>query len=159
MVSEKKKDVAKPWILFALIGLLILFRFLLAAGLGNTINSEAGYDDGWFVNSSYLHSYVTANSAWSMIKSPVYFVFLWFVRKSHIPLWFWSSLLWLAVSGLCWFIMSRLTKNRKILFFGFIFILFCPIAFDYRSGLKIYRSMFMAPWLGLFFESCLLLTG
>lgn len=33
MVSEKKKDVAKPWILFALIGLLILFRFLLAAGL------------------------------------------------------------------------------------------------------------------------------
>ncbi|WP_273234840.1 hypothetical protein [Ileibacterium valens] len=158
MVSEKKKDVAKPWILFALIGLLILFRFLLAAGLGNTINSEAGYDDGWFVNSSYLHSYVTANSAWSMIKSPVYFVFLWFVRKSHIPLWFWSSLLWLAVSGLCWFIMSRLTKNRKILFFGFIFILFCPIAFDYRSGLKIYRSMFMAPWLGLFFESCLLLT-
>lgn len=42
MVSEKKKDVAKPWILFALIGLLILFRFLLAAGLGNTINSEAG---------------------------------------------------------------------------------------------------------------------
>lgn len=47
--------------------------FLLAAGLGNTINSEAGYDDGWFVNSSYLHSYVTANSAWSMIKSPVYF--------------------------------------------------------------------------------------
>ncbi len=138
--------------------LVILLRFLLAAMLGNTINSHAAYDDAWFVNASYLRDYLGSESPWSMIKNPSFFLFLGFVRLSRLPFWFWTSLLWSAAAGLTWPILRRFTKNRILLSAGFIFLLFCPIAFDYRAGLKIYRAAFMAPWLCLFFESCLLLA-
>lgn len=73
------------------------------------------------------------------------------IGVSLFLLWFGAAIIWLRVFG-------KLTNSKLFLGFVFIFILYCPVAFDNWVGSRLYRNIIFAPitfiLLGLLFGLC-----
>ena len=115
---------------------------------------NAVYDDVLLLNYSHLNQHFHQWYVQSLSKDMGYPLFLFFVRLTHMPYRFWLAILWiLAAIIVIYAVNTFLIKNKKVLCFAYIFILFSPVAFDVICGQRIYRNAIMMPFTVIFLSS------
>ena len=128
------------------ISVLSLFRIYLGMNMPIYILLPGRFDDMLFIRYSNLKEHFYNWDYLSLSKDMSYSLFLYFVKISHISYKFWLSLLWIIAAILVIYtIYKYLTKNKFILTFFFMFILFLPVGFDNFCGQRVYRNAIITP--------------
>lgn len=139
---------------FGFIAIFSLLRIYLEMNLPIWFFKNAVYDDVLLLNYSHLNQHFHQWYVQSLSKDMGYPLFLFFVRLTHMPYRFWLAILWiLAAIIVIYAVNTFLTKNKKVLCFAYIFILFSPVAFDVICGQRIYRNAIMMPFTVIFLSS------
>ncbi|MCR5026525.1 MAG: hypothetical protein K6A34_03665, partial [Methanobrevibacter sp.] len=82
----------------------------------------------------------------TLAKTMSYPLFLFLVNISGLSYKFCLSVFWIIASlVLTYGIQKFVCKNKLVLLFSFVFIIFLPIAFDSWGGTRIYRNSILVP--------------
>lgn len=146
MINFKLNKNKLTIIFILIVGFLSLFRIYVGSNLQLWFVTTAHCDDLLLINYADLVGHFTNWNFESLVKNMSYSLFLSFVKFSGIPYSICLSILWVIAALLVLYVVYKfLTKNKIVLLFSFIFILFAPIGFDIATGLRIYRHAIMAP--------------
>lgn len=129
-----------------LLSLFSLFRLYLGMNLPIWLFPPAIYDDILMFDYSHLAEHFLNWNIQSLSKDIAYPIFLFFVRVSQISYKFWMTLLWIIAAILVTYgVYKFLSKNKRILIFSYLFVLFLPVAFDVLCGQRVYRNALITP--------------
>ena len=141
-------------IFISLIFIVSLFRILIGVNIPIWLVIGSYYDDLLLLDYSHLITHFTDWNIISLVKDLSYSIFLSFVRFSGLSYRFWISIMWIIAAVLMSYGIYRfLTKNKKVIFLAFLFILFLPMAFEVNFGLRIYRNAIQAPFTIIFLST------
>ncbi len=132
--------------------LAALLRIVLSRTLGSTFLSHEVCDDVLMLSYSALRSHFLEPQIYSMAKTMVFPLFLDVVHVSHVSYNIWLSLLYIAASLTLFYAVKRVFKSRALAAFAYFYFLFIPLAFDWWSGLRIYRNAIIPPFVTAFFS-------
>lgn len=128
-----------------------VLRIQLSNQLGIHFESHMIHDDALFIRYAGLIGHFKNPDYLSLVKYLGYPVFLNIVRKSPFNFITLVSILWIiAAIGLA-IVVRKISKRRIFGFLAYLYILFLPMAFDYRMGTKLYRNTIMAPLICIIF--------
>lgn len=151
MKKIKKRDVQNVLIMV----ILAIIRVVLGTKAGCFYSSAATYDDQLMAKYSMLYNHFYNPDAYSLVKTMVYPMFINLVYVLHIRYTIVISLIWVIDAYFVYHILNKITKNRLISMFFYIYTLFMYPAFDQWTGTRMYRNVLIAPFVLL--TICLLL--
>lgn len=130
----------------AVLSVFSLFRLYLGMNLPIWLFPNAIFDDILMFDYSHLYTHFHYWNIQSLSKDISYSLFLFFVKLSNISYKFWMTVLWLIAALLVIYGINKfLSKNKRILIFSFLFVLFLPVAFDILCGQRVYRNAIITP--------------
>jgi len=132
-------------------------RILISHIIGVVFFPSQICDDVLMLSYAGLGSHFTQPAVHAMSKTMVFPIFLDVVSVSHIPYHFWLSGLYIAAAAVTYLTVKRIFSSEKLALAAYIYILFIPAAFEYWTGLRIYRNAIVLPCVILLFA--LLLRG
>ena len=144
IASEAKKSIHRK-VFWISVSVLILFRLVLALGNPVWIDPDAIADDILMLNYANIFDHFAHWNSLSMAKTMSYPVFLGLVYVLGIPYNLAVGLLWAAAAFVTLWFFSHYVQNIYGRLLVFAFVLYCPVAFDIWTGLRIYRQGIVAP--------------
>jgi len=124
---------------------IILIRIIIAIKIPVWIDTNAWLDDVLMLRSADIFQHFENWDTFSMTKTMSFPVFLGFVYIARIPYTLAVCLLWVIGSLLALWFFKHFVESNICRLLIFTFILFCPVAFDTWTGLRIYRQAIIAP--------------
>ena len=131
--------------------ILAILRIRLSNQLGIHLESLEQYDDALFIRYAGLSGHLNSPDYLSLVKYLGYPVFLNIVRISPFNFITFLSIIWIFAAIGVTIVIRKITNNRIFGVLSYIYILFLPMAFDYRIGTKLYRNTIMAPFICIIF--------
>lgn len=142
--SDSVKIFLKHNYIYIIMIVAVILRVLLGYMMGGWHEVNALYDDGALMRGLSLER-LTAPDEWALIKHLGFSVFLGITAISKLPYTVMLSLFWALAALTIYFLVRKLTQNKWIQLFSFLYVLFLPIAFTSWGGLRIYRNAIIAP--------------
>lgn len=128
-----------------------VFRIVLADLLGTWYPPTQSVDDRLLVNYANLSSHFHNAGTYSLVKNMSYPLFLNFVHATGLTYTMVLAILWILAALSAAALFRKITSNRALLLFVYLFVLFTPAAFDSWIGTRLYRNSIQAPFTFLFF--------
>lgn len=122
-----------------------------------TYTNNGFFDDFQLLKAADLDQYFQTVT-WTTLNKTLSFP--WFLHLvSMIPFSLDTTLVlvWFGAAWLCWKMIRTAGIRKEWALFGFVFVLFCPCAFDNRTGIQLYRNILLAPCGFGFIELCSIL--
>jgi hypothetical protein len=160
-MSAKIYSKKTKYLIYAFVSLLAVIRIVIASkitlhtdgyNLSDAVNDDVlflnyAHLKNHFLNNSYLPEFgLYNNNSFALLKTMVYPLFLNLVHISCLQYYVFLSLMWVGIAIFSIFVFKNLTKNKIILAFIYIYILFFPSFFDMWTGTKLYRNSLFAPF-------------
>ena len=131
---------------FLIIALIVLSLLRLALAMNTPIWIKMFPDDDLLmIRYASLIEHFQVHDFNSLVKTMSYPVWLAFNRLFGIPYRISLCLVWIIAAGLTTYAFKHLYNNRFFLLFTYTFVLFCPAAFDFVVGTRVYRNAIIAP--------------
>ena len=139
---EKRKDfLTENWNTILII--LIIIKIILLAGLPINNNGDSPHDNMLFVNyanSISQYNWLGDYNVYTLIKGPIYSIFLAVCNIFNIP-YLWGLGILYSFSVLSFIkVLEKLIPDKRILVVIFIYILYTPVMFSTRDACRIYRA-------------------
>ena len=148
-MKSKLKVFLKHNYIYIIMVVLVIARIALGYMLGAWYMVDYVYDDLAMVDGiSFLR--ITEPSDMSLIKNLSFSAFLGITGLTGIPYTIMTGILWALTALVVWLFLRKVTDKKWVQLFGFIYVLFLPIAFESWGGLRVYRNAIIAP--------CIILT-
>ena len=154
---QKAKLFLKSNYIYIIMVALIIFRIILGYGLGAWYKVDYGYDDVAMFKGLSVQR-ITHPTEESLIKNLAFSLFLGVNAISGIPYTIMTGILWSITALVVWFLIKKMTDKKWVQLFGFVYVLFLPIAFESWGGLRIYRNAIIAPCIILTFSLLLFIV-
>jgi len=141
--SRRRTDLRHP-----IIGILLaatVIRIVLSLKLPLHFVANSDYDDFLLMQYANLPEHFANPSPWSLVKPMSFPVFLAAGHLLGFPYRLSIALVWILAAVLVALAIRRITQNRAILAFAYLFTLYCPTAYQLWSGTRIYRNALIAP--------------
>ncbi len=93
----------------------------------------------------------------SLVKNMSFPVLLDVVHLSKINWTIWYSLIWFFAAIIVYVLVKKLTKNKILSLFFYLYVLFFYSAFTVSIGLRVYRNCIIHPFIIMFFGLLIIL--
>lgn len=164
--SPSPSSSVTPWYLRVLrapvtyvIIVMGIVRVIFGNAMGLLFIANQFYDDALLMNYS-LPSHYTTPDVYSLSKAMSFPWFIDLCHELHINLAVGISLLWVAAAlaayGAAWLLTSG---NAWVAGFVYVYVLFCPSAFESWCGMRIYRNAILVPSYALVFSLAIMLLA
>ena len=151
------KYVKKHWFIFTIM-ILCFIRLLISYNLISFYIGSLSYDDVLMIresNSILNGNYLGVYNNMTLIKGPIFPLFLALVKTIRIPFPLSISILYIISSLFFLFSLKKIIKEKKILIIIFALIIFHPVTLSSELSQRIYRNCLSIPEL-LFFLGCII---
>ena len=142
--KEKAIDFLKHNYVYIIMILLVLVRIALGYAIGAWYGANQVCDDLIMFDGLSLKRLTSPNEL-SLVKDLSYSLFLGISAVTNLPYTVTLSLFWALAALVAWLLVRKVSKNKWVQFFAFVYVLFLPIAFEAWSGLRVYRNSIIAP--------------
>jgi len=122
-----------------------VIRMVFGVLLGGWLPVGETFDDWLMVDYSMLLSHFQSPNHLSLVKYMSFPLILSVCRITGIPYPVFTSLFWVAAALLFYQAAYALSGRRVLSFFGCLYLMFLPMAFDAMAGTRIYRNGVIAP--------------
>ena len=93
----------------------------------------------------------------SLVKNMSFPILLDIVHISKISWTIWYSLIWFFPALIVYILVKKLTKNKILSLFFYVYVLFFYSAFTVSIGLRVYRNCIIQPFVIMFFGLMIIL--
>ncbi len=143
--AKEKQIKSLPLWMILIMGGAVILRFVISHILGIVFFSSQVCDDVLMLNYAAIKGHFTEPSLYAMAKTMVFPLFLDVVSISHIPYHFWLAALYTAAALFTFRVVRKIFEKNGLALGAFCYILFMPQAFEYWTGLRIYRNAIVLP--------------
>ena len=157
---QRRPNLSKATIvLVAIAGIATVIRVWFALHLPLWAASGSPQDDELLLAYSHLSTHFHTHDGTELLKEMGYPFFLAVIRWFGISYRWALLLLWVIAAISVTALLKRTgAKNRIGLLTAYVFVLFCPAAFDSWAGQRLYRNSIIAPITFILLSGLLLLA-
>lgn len=139
------------WIIPAVMGIFVLLRIVIAILRPVAYTTNGFYDEWLMIRYANLEQMYATDNFVTLIKTLSFPWFLNLAAKMPFSFSVTLALYWsLAALAIYWLLKTAQTRPGWAVF-GFVFVLFCPAAFEDLAGIRLYRTILQAPSTFIFF--------
>ena len=128
----------------------LFFRAVLAIVLGVSMYPIGLLDDVLMFNYATKAHYLMPN-VYSLVKNMSFPWLIDLVYMSHLPWILWFIMIWFFAAIYTKNVIFRMSKNKILSYFFYIYILFNPLSITLLTALKVYRNVIIPPFLIVLF--------
>lgn len=139
------------WKIPAAMGLFVLLRILFAAARPVAYTTNGFYDEWLMLQYANLEHMYATNNFVTLIKTLSFPWFLNLAAKLPFPFYVSLALYWTLAALAVYWLLKTAKASPGWALFGFVFVLFCPAAFEDIAGIRFYRTIIQAPTTFIFF--------
>lgn len=143
-----KKKIFKKSTLLILIPLFL--RLMLSIIIGISMYPIGLLDDVIMFNYATKAHYLIPN-VYSLVKNMSFPWFLDVVYISQLPFTLWFLMIWFLAAIYTRKVILKISKNKMLAYFFYLYILFNPLGITLLTALKVYRNVIMPPFIIILF--------